>query len=337
MSFEAKATLEHFDDIWQAIKSLLFPKSNNKEITEKSLDVIVSIIRKIKDDQANLEIVLNKIFTTTIGTLLNRDSSLFKPTLELVIKCAEASDMSCLYVINKILPITITDLTSNEEVTEVEKNDVLDDFLKFSLILVEKGLLSNFAHDNYMLNIQKELIKILITPGGAEIVKTTWKVLTNLAPILSDESRQIIYAKLKKDLMQSTREQSECLLVLSGSFPEEVYKIVLDEFINKKYEDAILAKNIFATLSALLVVPDLREHILEVFCINLFNNQNLEVQIGVLEVLKNILTSTKSPEISNILFSEWRIIVKLIDLIKNAHAEVSQVRFQILNPRLILI
>lgn len=310
-----------------AIKALLFPKSNNKEITEKALDVIVSIIRRIKEDQANLEIVLNKIFTTAIGTLLNRDSSLFKPTMELVIKCAEASDISCIYVINKILPITITDLTTNEEITDVEKNDVLEDFKKFSSILVEKNLLSNYAHDNYMLAIQKELMKILITPGHAELSKTTWKVLKNLAPILSDESRQIIYAKLKKDLMQSTQEESDCLLALSGSFPDEVHKIVLDEFLSKKYEDPVLAKNTFTTLSALLIVPDMREHIIEVMCINLFNNQNMEVQIVVMEVLKNILSSTKSPEIPNILFTEWRIVVKLIDLIKNANAEISQVRF----------
>lgn len=328
MSFEATSTLEHFDDAWQAIKELLFPKSNNKEITEKSLDVIVSIIKKIKDDQANLEIVLNKIFTTTIGTLLNRDSSLFKPTMELVIKCAGASDVSCLYVINKILPITITDLTANEEITEIEKNDVLEDFIKFSSILVEKNLLTNFALDNYMLNIQKELMKILITPGGStEIIKTTWKVLKNLAPILSDESRQIIYVKLKNDLMQSSQEESECLLALSASFPEEVHKIVLEEFLTKKYEDAALAKNTFTTLSALLIVPDLREHIIEVMMINLFNNPNMEVQLVVLEVLKNILNENKSPKIPNILFTEWRIVVKLIDLIRNAHVEVSQVKF----------
>lgn len=273
-----------------------------------------------------MEIVLNKIFTTTIGTLLNRDSNLFKPTMELVIKCAEASDVSCMYVINKILPITITDLTTNDEITETEKNDVLDDFMKFSSILVEKSLLSVYANDNYMLGIQKELMKILITPGGAELTQTTWKVCKNLAPILSDENRQIIYAMLKKDLMQSSHEESDCLLALAGSFPNEVHKIVLDEFLSKKYEDASLAKNTFTTLSALLIVPDLREHIIEVMCINLFNNQAMEVQIVVLEVFKNILSATKSPEIPNILYSEWRIVVKLIDLIKNAHAEVSQVR-----------
>lgn len=288
----------------------------------------MSVIKRIKDDQANLEIVLNKIFTATIGTLLNRDSSLFKPTMELVIKCAQASDVSCMYVINKILPITITDLTANEEITETEKNDVLDDFIKFSSILVEKNLLSNYAHDNYMLNIQKELIKILITLGSDELLKTTWKVLKTLAPILSDENRQIIYAKLKRDLMTSSQEESDCLLALSGSFPQEVYKIVLEEFLSKKYEDPQLAKNTFNTLSALLIVPVLREHIIEVMCINLFNNnQNMEVQIVVLDVLKNILSSTEASltEIASILFTEWRIVVKLIDLIKNAHAEVSQV------------
>lgn len=243
----------------------------------------------------------------------------------MVIRCAEASDASCMYVINKILPITITDLTSNEEITETEKNDVLDDFLKFTSILVNKNLLSQYAHDNYMLSIQKELMKILITPGSDELLQTAWKVLKNLAPILSDESRQIVYAKLKRDLMKSSQGESNCLLALSGSYPDEVYKIVLDELITKKYEDASLAKNVFITLSALLVVPDLREHIVEVMCINLFNNQNMAVQIVVLEVFKDILSSTKSPVISAILFSEWRIVIKLIDLIKNAHAEISQV------------
>jgi DNA repair/transcription protein MET18/MMS19 len=275
-------------------------------------------------DRVNLEIVLNKIFTTTIGTLLNRDSTLFKPTMELVIKCAEASDVSCVYVVNKILPITITDLTSNEEITETEKVDVLGDFLKFTSIIVDKSVLSEYAHDNYMAHIQKELMKLLITPGSAELISTIWKILANLTPILSDESRQIIYAKLKRDLMKSTKDESDCLLALARSFPNEVHQIVLDEFLSRKYEDPTLARNTFKTLSALLAIPTLCEHIIEVMCINLFNNNNLEVQTVILEVLKGILMAPKSSEIAKTLFNEWKIVVKLMDLIRNANAETSQ-------------
>lgn len=288
------------------------------------MSVIVAIIRAIKDDHANAEIVLNQIFTTTIGTLLNRDSSLFKPTMELVLKCAEASDISCSYVVNKILPITITDLTSNDEITETERIDVLEDFLKFTVIIVDKNILSEYVHDNYMINVQKELMKILITPGRVELVMTIWRILTNLAAILSDESRQIIYAKLKRDLMKSTKDESDCLLALARSFPNEVHKIVLEEFLNKKYDDPVLAKNTFTTLSALLIIPDLREHIIEVMFINLFNNHNVEVQTVILLVLNNILITAKTPEIAKIFFDEWKIVIKLIDLIKNANAETSQ-------------
>lgn len=290
------------------------------------MNVIASIITSIKDDHVNAEIILNKIFTTTIGTLLNRDSNLFKPTMELVLKCAEASDVSCSYVINKMLPITITDLTSNEEITDVEKIDVLDDFLKFTKIIVKRNLLLEYLHDNYMMNVQKELMKILITPSNNnELMMTIWKILTNLAPILNDESRQIVYAKLKRDIMKSTNEESNCLLALATSFPNEVHKIVLEEFLSKKYEDAVLAKNTFTTLSALLIIPDLREHIIEVMCINLFNNHNVEVQTVLLLVFNDILTTAKTPEIARIFFNEWKIVIKLIDLIKNADVETSQV------------
>lgn len=248
--------------------------------------------------------------------------------MELVLKCAEASDVSCSYVINKILPITITDLTSNEEITDTEKIDVLDDFLKFSSIIVEKNLLSEYAHDNYMLGVQKEMMKILMTPNtNNELIMTIWKILTNIAPILGDESRQIIYAKLKRDIIKSTKDESDCLLALAKAFSYEVHKIVLEEFLIMKYEDPVLTKNTFTTLSALLVIPDLREHIIEVMCINLFNNHNVEVQTVILLVFNDILTSAKTPEIAKIFFNEWRIVIKLIDLIKNANIETSQVSF----------
>jgi DNA repair/transcription protein MET18/MMS19 len=316
--------MEHVDDIWQALKGEILPGSNNKEIRAKALTAIVSIIRAVKDDKSNLELVLNQIFTNAIGTLLNRDSNLFKPTLELVIKCAEACDNSCQYVANKFLPITITELTTNEEITDTERREVLEDFHKFLVIIANKNLLSDYANDNYMLNIQKELMKIFITPCDIELFQTTWKVITKLVPILSDDNRQIVYSKLKVELLKPSPQEDECLLALAKVYPHEVHQLVLESFLSKNFDDAVLAKNIFTTLSPLLVVPELRDHIIEVICVNLFNNQSSLIQLVVLEVLREILTNSKSPEIAMILHTEWRLVIKLIDLIKNSDVESAQ-------------
>ncbi|KAG5672682.1 hypothetical protein PVAND_002792 [Polypedilum vanderplanki] len=322
--FEAKSTLEHFEDIWQALKNELLPGSNNKEIRAKALEAIVSIIKAVEHDKANLELILSQIFTITIGTLLNRDSNLFKPTLELVIKCAEACDHSCMYVANKFLPITITELTTNEEITDIEKREVLEDFLKILQIITDKNILKDYANDNYMLNIQKQLMKIFISPCDSELLQSTWKVITKLVPILSDENRIIIYSKLKVELLKPSPQEDECLLELAKVYPNEVHKLVLEDFLLKNYDDSVLAKNIFTTLSPMLSVAELREHIIEVICVNLFNNKSSLIQLVVLEVLREILTKSKSPEIAMILHTEWRLIIKLIDLIKNSDVENAQ-------------
>lgn len=323
-TFEPKSTLENFDEIWQAVKNELLPGSNNKEIRANALSVISDILKAINSDKPHLEIALNKIFTNAIGTLLNRDSNLFKPTLEIVMKCAEATDNSCIYVMNKVLPITLTELTTNEELSDTEKCDILEDFLKFMCIVVDMNKLGEYKSDNYMMNIQKELIKILITYNDTELSRITWRILTRIAPILTDENRQVIYSKLNVNLTKSSPEEAECLLELAKVYPHEIHKLVLEEHFSKKYENEQFAKNIFTTLSPLLVVPELRDHIIELFCINLFNNHLSVIQLVVLAVLREILSTSKTTEIARILHTEWCIVVKLIDLIKNLNVETDQ-------------
>lgn len=309
--------LEHFDAVWDALKKEILPENSIKEVKEVALSVISSVIQKFKDDQTSHELVLNKIFSTTIGTLLNRDSKLFKPTLDIALTCADATDNSFAYVIGKILPITLTDLTSNEEITDSEKVEVLEDLRKFLTIGSSRNLLTNYANDNYILHIQKELMKILMTSGAAELLKITWLVVESLATIITDENRQIVYKKLNQELTTSTAEQGKCLLALAKVYPNEVYKLVLDSYVDRSFDDHVEAQKIFKTLSALLMVPELRHHIIEVLCLNVFNNKSKLIQLVVLEIISDILSSSQSTEIAKILHTEWRIVVKLIDLIKN--------------------
>lgn len=279
--------------------------------------MISAILKKFNSDQSNLEHVLNKIFTNIIGTLLNRDSKLYEPSVAIVLKCADATDGSCSYVINKILPITLTELTGSGEITDVEKFEVLDDFRKFVVIMSERNLLSNYLNDNYIAQIQSQLMKSLMTTSSAELLKVTWLVLRSMSTIVTDENRQIVYKRLNAELTTRTPEQGTCLLAFAKAFPDEVHKLVLAPYMRKNFDDPKEARNVFTTLSTLLAVPELRDHIIEVMCLNLFNNKSTAVQLVVLEVLYVILSTEKSPEIAKILYGEWRIVVKLCDLLKN--------------------
>lgn len=316
--------LEHFNEVWEALKKELLPAAGNKDVHETSLAVISAFIKKFKSDQPNREIILNKIFTTTIGTLLNRDSKLFDPTMKIVLQCADATDGSCVYVLNKILPIALTDLTSNDDITISEQSEVLVDLRKFLLIALERNMLSSYAGDNYITNIQKELMKLLMTPSSAEVTKVTWLVLESMSSVITDENRQILYKKLNAELTTLSPEQAACLLALAKNNSTEVYKLVLASYIKRSFNDPIEAKNIFTTLAALLVVTELRDHIIEVLCLNVFNNDSSEIQLVVLEVFTSILSTPKSADIAKFLFDEWRIVVKLIDLIKNLSSNQTQ-------------
>lgn len=309
--------LEHFDNIYEAARKEILPENANREVRDAALSVISSVVRKFRDDQPSHDLVLNKIFSTSIGTLLNRDSKLFRPTLEIALSCANASDNSFAYVIGKVLPITLTDLTSNEEVTEAELVEVLQDLRNFLLIGSAKNVLSHYVNDNYFIQVQKELVKIIMTPSSPELLKVAWLVLQSISNIITDENRQIVYKKLNSELTSSTSEQAKCLLALAQDHPNEVYKLVLESYIDRNFTEPEEAKTIFTTLSTLLSVHDLRNHIIEVFCLNVFVNKLKEIQLVALDVLDTILKSPDSHEIAKILNTEWKIVVKLIDLIKN--------------------
>lgn len=323
-NFESTATLERFDDIWQALKPEILPGAGNLEVIDTALSVIAAIIKKLNSEDANREIVLNKIFTNIIGTLLNRDAKLYKPTMKVVLTCADATDGSCVYVANKFLPITLTDLTSNEEVTDTEKSEALEDLSKILMIVKKRNLLSSYSGDNCILHIQKEVMKILITPSSPELLKVTWSVMTNMSGIVSDENRQIMYKKLNKELTTAKPEQVDCLLSMAKVHPNEVNQLVLASYINRSFDDHVEAKTIFKTLSTLLTVPELRDHIIEVLCLNVFNNKKISIQLVVLEVINDILSAQKTNDIAKILCDEWKIVVKLIDLIKNGDPDECQ-------------
>lgn len=307
----------------------MLPGSGNKEVTDAALNVISTIIKKFKDDHQNGHIILDTIFTATIGTLLNRESKMYKPTLDIVIKCADATDDSFAYVINKFLPITLTDLTSNDEITETDIIDVLEDLRMFLSIGSEKFLISNYSTDNCLLNIQKEIMKILMNSHGSdELLRVSWRTLTSMASIIIEDNRQIVYKKLNAELITASPEQAECLLSLAKVFPNEVHKFVLTSYIGKSFQDPQEAKKIFTTLIKLLVVSELRDFIIELLCLNVFHNKSTAIQVVVLEVLNSILKTSKSSEITKILYNDWKIVVKLIDLIKNEVPDSQDVMYE---------
>lgn len=304
------------------------PGSGTKEIVQKARSVMVGIIQQLTDDEANLTIILDKIFTNVIGTLLNRDSGLFKSTMELVMACGSACDMSCMYVAKKLLPITVTDLKSNEELKESEKIDIFEDLNKCLVLLESKNLLTMLLNDSCLVFIQKELIKILTTPVGLQLPRVAFKVFASMAPVVTDDNRFIIYQKLSENLSKANDEDIKCLLAFSKYHENEVLTLVLKQFLQKTYTNALEVRKLFESIAQLISLPFFRDHVLEFLCLNLFNNPSESVQLLVLEVLTNILQEdAKKMELTKILFEEWKIVIKLIDLIKNEAIEDTDVLY----------
>ncbi|CAO1438877.1 unnamed protein product [Diamesa serratosioi] len=327
-TFPSTSTVIHFDEIWQAIKMEFLPGTGTKEVVQKALSVIVGILQQLNDDEANLTIILDKIFTNVIGTLLNRDSGLFKSTMELVMACGSACDMSCMYVAKKLLPITVTDLKSHEELKECEKIDIFEDLNKCLVLLESKKLLTMLLNDSCLVFIQKELIKILTTPVGLQLPRVAFKVLASMASVVTEENRFIIYQKLSENLSKANDEDIQCLQAFSKYHENEVLTLVLKQFIQKTYTNALEVRKLFESISQLISLPFFRDHVLEFLCLNLFNNPAESVQLLVLEVLTNILLDdAKKMELTKILFEEWKIVVKLIDLIKNESIEDTDVLY----------
>lgn len=304
----------------------------SKEICNKSLDVVSAFLVQMTNDEINLEITLNKIFTHIIGTLLNKDSSLYKSTVQLVLKCAMANDFSCMYVAHKMFPVCLTDLGNDELKDENEKAEVFNDLELFLNVLQENKLLNNFVNDNYLMHIQKELIRVLITSGaGDNLIGSVLKVLTTLASVLLDEHRQIVYKRLKDNLPVSTENEVNCLLEFAKFHPIEVLSIILRDYLEKSYSDAEEPpKVLFKTLSKLIFTPFFRDHVIEFLFTNLFAMKQESLQLIVLENFDDLLTKNQdlSLELAKDLFSKHNFIAKLIKFMKQEDTQNTDVLYQ---------
>lgn len=322
--FDDDSLMENFPDVWEALKKELMQDSPHFEVRENALLVIKEFVVKFKKHEHNMEIILNQIFTTTIGTLLARDSKLYHHALGITLTCAAASDTSCAYVAGKVFPVYLTDLTSNEELAETEKIEILEDFKQLVQIVKNNNILSSYSNDNVVLSIQRELMKALMSHASAELMKITWQILSLMAPILTSENRLIVLKRLSDEMKVSTDEQDLCLQSLAKCYPKEVQQVVLDPYVNRTYEDDEEAKTVFKTLSHLISVAELQDQIFEVLCINLFNNPSNSIKKVVLQVLQDILKLPESQDVVMFLYDEWKIVVKLMDMMRDVDPNDSQ-------------
>lgn len=300
----------------------------SKEITEKSLDALCAFLSQMTEDEQNLELTLNKIFTQCIGTLLNRDSQLYKPTVRLVLKCAIANDYSSIYVARKMIPVCLTDLSS-PELKDEERFEVFNELNQNLRVLEDRGLLREFQKDNYLLQIQKEMIEIL-KGSQAPLKSVVLEIFAKLASIVPDECRQVLYQHLKENLAGSTDQEVACLLSLAKYHPNEVLSIILRDFLEKPYVASEAPAILFKTLSHLIFQPFFRDHIIEFLFSNLFSIQEEAIQLIVLENLKDLLTKNEdlSLELAQDLFSKHNIVGKLVKFMKSEPVTNSDVLYE---------
>lgn len=321
--FENDALMEQYPEIWEALKSELMQEKPHIDVKNAALQVIKAFIERFHKEQHDLESILNRIFTATIVILLARDSKFYHQAFEITLTCAEAADTSCTYVANKVFPVILTELSS-QEITDFERIDVLEDFKKLIQMVKKNNLLSTYANDTCTLNTQKELMKYLMSNSSVDLMKVTWQILSVMAGIVTVENRSIILKRLSAEIKVSTPEQDDCLLSFAKQFPQDVYKIALEPYVNLKYEDADEAKNVFKTFSSLVDVPELQNEVVDVLCLNVFNNSSNSIKLVVLEIFQEILNSHDTDDIAKFLQGEWKIVVKLMDLIKNENVEEGQ-------------
>lgn len=261
------------------------------DIQAKALDVVGAVLSELASDGQNLDIVLNKIFTSVIGTLLNRESNLYKPTFQVVVKCASANSKSCLYVAHKMIPIAITDLTSTEELKNDEKVQVVSDLNVTLILLKQKCLLNEMHNDNYLLHIQKELMKILLAPDDPKLLNTTLSALTTIASVVSDENRQILYKKLSANLTSDNPAVVDCLVAFGEDHPDEVLTLILNQHFDTDHQFSTPTNNIFGNLSRLMALPYFREHVAKFLYRNLLKFHDEKLQMAVLNNFKEMLGS----------------------------------------------
>ncbi|XP_058821488.1 MMS19 nucleotide excision repair protein [Topomyia yanbarensis] len=307
---------DHVDDVWKALKLELLPGSGNNEVFQLALDTTKQLVMATQVDAKLGEHLLTNIFMAIMGSLADVASRMFENCVKIALICADASVEAGLFVADKLIPITLSQLQA-DVLSEQQKGSLIEVLQQIMLICKSKSIFPRMSSD-VMTAVQKQFIQILVQEDdSSELKRIALSCVTSIPEVIIDENRFVVYTTVIHVLLSSDDGRlnvEDCLYRFAVQYSTEVTNVIVDKLVAKKYDVVSFStKRIFHALARLLPLESMREKLLEFFLDLIFKGPDREtIAILALQTLEITLSKEDGKRVAEALNGTHKLIAKLV-------------------------
>lgn len=326
MKFPCERLEPHFEQIWTALKSEVFPGSDNRDVVGQALRTLRCILEQ--PTASSKTTISHNYQTQILGTILPHLSDvnqrLFNPACLIALVCVAGDPV---FASEKILNTFLIKLTESPATVNDEQCIRIYNIIAqiFNIVMVKgepiyKELKSE-ACSNLHAHILKHLRKIETDASDSvnqDLLRAALMVFIESAPIISEANRALVYKILMQLLIDESvdLEQTQTLLErLAALQPIELQSNCIDGCIrNFTLFSNFVKQKLFSNLLPLVRQMAFTERVMDLLFQQTFNeNIPKDVRLLAVEALNKLLKMEDSRFIQELQYNS-DLIGKLVHL-----------------------
>ncbi|XP_037956129.1 MMS19 nucleotide excision repair protein homolog [Teleopsis dalmanni] len=324
-TFEPNLIETHFEDIWNGLKTVIFPDTDNRDILQRAFKALRELLSRAK----SLPDVSKHYQTFILGIILPHlndiNQRLFEPAKNIGLICistepklAATKILNCLLIKLNEIGACKTALKSNYHEERIKIYNIVSEIFAtaecVSLNDID-GDVCKQIHSNVIAILCKK--EVITTPQKEELKYAALDILKKSVPIITEENRVLVYKALFEFIMdEEINLEFTCLIEQMGAlYPIELQSNVIEICIRKFTTFSAFVKNkVYTNLVPLVKQIAFTQSILELIMENVFKKElNTTERLLALKAL-SILLTTDDPRFVEELQQNNDLIAKLVEL-----------------------
>uniref|UniRef100_A0A182VS07 MMS19 nucleotide excision repair protein n=1 Tax=Anopheles minimus TaxID=112268 RepID=A0A182VS07_9DIPT len=323
---------EHYDELWIALKKELFPAGTTsaarKELDEAAYATVQALAKNATGSESIAKALLDKLLLGVMGGLTDASSKQFESCLRVELSCAQASEYCAVYVIEKLIPILLAQLHSDEHI-EARVGNVLVDAIQRLCAVCAHWYCVEKLDTIVVGQMRKKLIEILLQEADtSEQKRSALMALAAVPEMVTSENRYVVYSTIVKILLNASDKSKptidavqDCLFSFAIRYQQEVKTIVLEKLITHDFVtvDPPVVQLVFKTLGKFILYHGYLDKMVKFFLAKIFDPEiDNSLSILAMDTLTDVVESGNSSQLGKAeLFVQYKLIDRFFEYASN--------------------
>lgn len=299
----------------------------SSELTKLALGSI-SAIMSIVSDENRLTSIMTTIFTTTISSLSDIGSKLFDSSLNIALACMNSGPNVALYVASKLLPLFVSQMTTQENITKEQTIMLLDTIEKILNSCRLLNVTNQLSVDMKNL-LQKEIVHIVFSNDDTTILKSALRTVSNIPELVTEENRLVLYTKIVHIVLEEkydtlTDDICNVLIQFGRKFSKEMESLVLTTLKKSTPTSEKINERITHIFASLIFINEFKDIVITFLLESIFEtSKNVLIKLETVRCL--IETLSQKPDVKEIvlcLVDQYQLLEKIVKYVQ-AEIEIS--------------